>query len=325
MQTSRITYFDIAKGWGVFSVIVYHVAEIHDNREMMSFINTYFLSLFFFISGYLSLGNSFYKLSLKEYIQKQAKHLLIPFFFVGCLYNLYQNLLSGTPPELTFIFQDPKGGYWFLFVLFLYLITLRLLKGVINSGSRAKVLLFLLLPFVVVVLLAKILNQDIYYGLSLASFRRYYLIFTSGVLLQLFGKGRSVVDGKLAISLSIGYIFLGTYYTLYTKDVVSESDFVIWLVTNLTGCMFWLEVSNMLSKSVGATYLKRMGQCSLGIYVMHFFIKRGYYEIYRLIHINDVQSIILIFAISILILLVSYYLVRAMEKTKWGSLLILGK
>ena len=325
MQTSRIEYFDIAKGLGIFSVIVYHVAEIHGNREIMSFINTYFLSLFFLISGYLSLGNSFYKLTLKEYIQKQAKHLLIPFFFVGCLYNFYQNLLSGTSPELTFVFQDPKGGYWFLFVLFLFLTTLRLFKGIIHRGSRAKVMLFLLLPFVVVVLLAKILDQDIYYCLSLASFRRYYLIFASGVLLQLFGNGRSIVDGKLTFFISIGYLLLGTYYTLYTKDVVSNFDFVIWLVTNLTGCVFWLEVSNLFKKTIGGAFFKRIGQCSLGIYVVHFFIKRGYYEVYRLVEINDVQSIILIFAISILIMLVSYYLVRAIEKTKLGSLLILGK
>lgn len=325
MQTSRIEYFDIAKGLGIFSVIVYHIAEIHGNGGIMSFINTYFLSLFFFISGYLSLGNSFYNLAFKEYALKQAKHLLIPFFFVGCLYNFYQNLLSGAPLRLNFVFQDPKGGYWFLFVLFLFLTTLRLFKGVINKESRAKVLLILLLPFVVVVLLAKILNQDIYYFLSLASFRRYYLIFASGVMLQLFGNGKIIGDGKLSIIIPVGYLLFSNYYVLYTKSVVSNFDFAIWLVTNLAGCVFWLVISNRLKMTVGGVFLKRIGQCSLGIYVVHFFIKRLYSEAYRLFEIDEVQSVIMIFAISILIMLISYCFVRAIEKKKIGSLLILGK
>ncbi|WP_033148172.1 acyltransferase [Prevotella sp. P6B1] len=325
MQTSRIEYFDIAKGWAIFSVIVYHVAAIHGNEEIRSFINTYFLSLFFFISGFFSIGKSFNDLPIKEYLLKQAKHLLIPFFFVGCLYNLYQNLLSGTPPGFTFVFQDPKGGYWFLFVLFLFIISLLLLKKYINKGNLAKVLLILLLPFVVVVLLAKILNQDIIYFFSLASFRRYYLIFASGVLLKLFGNGRSIVDGKLSIIISVGYLLLGTYYILYIKDVASNLDFIIWFVTNLAGCVFWLVISNRLKMTVGGAFLNRIGQCSLGIYVVHYFLYRIYYEAHKYVELNEVQSLIMLFAISFLILVVSYYLVRAMEKTKWGSLLILGK
>ena len=145
MQRSRIDYFDIAKGIGILSVVIYHVAEIHGNREIMSFVNTYFLSLFFFISGYLSVGKSFFELSDKEYIIKQVKHLLIPFFFVGTLYNLYQNVISGDYSRL-FLLEDPKGGYWFLLVLFGYLATLRLLKGVIRKRNIVVVICFMI-PF----------------------------------------------------------------------------------------------------------------------------------------------------------------------------------
>ncbi len=66
MRESRIAYLDIAKGIGILSVVIYHVAEIHGNRGMMSFINTYFLSLLFFISGYLSIGKSFFEQSDKD-------------------------------------------------------------------------------------------------------------------------------------------------------------------------------------------------------------------------------------------------------------------
>lgn len=59
--------------------------------------------------------------------------------------------------------------------------------------------------------------------------------------------------------------------------------------------------------------------------MVHFFIKRLYSEAYRLFEIDEVQSVIMIFAISILIMLISYCFVRAIEKKKIGSLLILGK
>ena len=47
MRSERIEYFDIAKGIGIISVVVYHIAEIMGYRLIMEYINTYFLSVFF--------------------------------------------------------------------------------------------------------------------------------------------------------------------------------------------------------------------------------------------------------------------------------------
>ena len=45
---------DLIKGCAVISVIIYHVTEITGDTILKSFINTYFLSIFFFVSGYLT-------------------------------------------------------------------------------------------------------------------------------------------------------------------------------------------------------------------------------------------------------------------------------
>lgn len=48
----RKNYYDIAKFIAILSVIIYHVENyLIDNQIIYSFINTYFLSLFFIISG----------------------------------------------------------------------------------------------------------------------------------------------------------------------------------------------------------------------------------------------------------------------------------
>lgn len=47
----RKNYYDIAKFIAILSVIIYHVENyLIDNQIIYSFINTYFLSLFFIIS-----------------------------------------------------------------------------------------------------------------------------------------------------------------------------------------------------------------------------------------------------------------------------------
>ncbi|MBO5580160.1 MAG: acyltransferase family protein [Prevotella sp.] len=321
MRESRIAYFDIAKGIGILSVVIYHVAEIHGNRGMMSFINTYFLSLFFFISGYLSIGKSFFELSDKEYIIKQGKHLLIPFFFVGSLYNLYQNIISGDYSRF-FLSEDPKGGYWFLLVLFWFLLTLRLLKGFIRKRNIVP-LLYFMIPFVLVVFMGYFLSEKVYYCLSLASYRRYYLVFMCGALIKIYGKGMNIIEGKLSKHLCLSYLMFATFYTAYTKEVNSNYDFLIWLMTNLSGCFFWIKVSNSLN--VGGAFLEKIGRRSLGIYVVHFFIKRGYSEVQKLIPAGEIITLILIFGISIIILVTSYYLVGLLERNKIGTFWVLGK
>lgn len=48
---SKNNTYDIAKCWAIVSVIVYHVINIiFYNQIIHSFIDTYFLALFFFIS-----------------------------------------------------------------------------------------------------------------------------------------------------------------------------------------------------------------------------------------------------------------------------------
>lgn len=63
----RKNYYDIAKFIAILSVIIYHVENyLIDNQIIYSFINTYFLSLFFIISGLLLKSEKVFKRLVKE-------------------------------------------------------------------------------------------------------------------------------------------------------------------------------------------------------------------------------------------------------------------
>ena len=71
----RNNTYDIAKCWAIVSVIVYHVINIiFYNQIIHSFIDTYFLALFFFISGLLVKDD---KVKCKGWLKMKAVQLLI--------------------------------------------------------------------------------------------------------------------------------------------------------------------------------------------------------------------------------------------------------
>ena len=70
----RNNTYDIAKCWAIVSVIVYHVINIiFYNQIIHSFIDTYFLALFFFISGLLVKDD---KVKCKGWLKMKAVQLL---------------------------------------------------------------------------------------------------------------------------------------------------------------------------------------------------------------------------------------------------------
>lgn len=115
----RKNYYDIAKFIAILSVIIYHVENyLIDNQIIYSFINTYFLSLFFIISGLLLKSE---KSLQKGWLKRQAVRLMLPFFTCFIAYNLFIGALYREHFFNANDFADTKSGYWFLLTLFEFL------------------------------------------------------------------------------------------------------------------------------------------------------------------------------------------------------------
>lgn len=88
---------------------------------------------------------------------------------------------------------------------------------------------------------------------SLMSFRRYWLFFVYGYIVNSYWKVDTVVLRKVLPYSSLCYITMSLYYIFIVKDISSNFDFAIWFVTNFVGCHFWL----LLNRKIQSTFFEK--------------------------------------------------------------------
>lgn len=216
----RNNTYDIAKCWAIVSVIVYHVINIiFYNQIIHSFIDTYFLALFFFISGLLVKDD---KVKCKGWLKMKAVQLLIPFICIFIFNRLYYHFLEGSSIWSQKSIDDSKSGFWFIFSLFCFLLTTKFCTILIkNINSITAKILVLISPFFIVTILCSILPYEIAGYFSLMSFRRYWLFFVYGYIVNSYWKVDTVVLERFKvlfsknIILNIGRSTLGIYLFHY--------------------------------------------------------------------------------------------------------------
>jgi fucose 4-O-acetylase-like acetyltransferase len=164
MRKQRITYFDIAKGIGIISIILGHLNVNTFNRIVF----TYHVPLFFIISGYFISDKD----DLSLFIRKRARGLLLPYLYTGLLciiaslfydYAYHQLSIksvldtiraviygSGSGYNKTLLGIKPIGAIWFLLALFWSSIMVKVIKN-----SRFE------LPVVIAVFIVSVLSKEI--------------------------------------------------------------------------------------------------------------------------------------------------------------------
>lgn len=95
----RKKYIDAAKGWGILMVVFGHITSL--GNPVDNWFATYKLAIFFLVSGYLlAMRQSFRKMSTWQYICKQVRALMVPYFgysLLVMLYSLFIYLVRGIP------------------------------------------------------------------------------------------------------------------------------------------------------------------------------------------------------------------------------------
>lgn len=86
--TERKKYLDAAKGCGILMVAYGHITAL--GNPVDTWFGAFKLAIFFIVSGYLlCMRQSFRKFTPWEYIKKQAKSLMIPYFGYSAIIMLY--------------------------------------------------------------------------------------------------------------------------------------------------------------------------------------------------------------------------------------------
>ena len=143
-KKERIIWIDQLRSISFLLVIIGHVAL---PKETQSFIYSFHMPLFFFISGLTINNNKLLNMPVKSYVKNQAKRLIVPYFWLNLLcYPLWYwafRVLTDSEQTVSGVFtgilagqlycNSPSNALWFLLVLFLasvlYIFFIKLSKG----------------------------------------------------------------------------------------------------------------------------------------------------------------------------------------------------
>lgn len=120
----REEWVDRVKFLGILAIYIGHFGETAG--WLYEFVFTYHVPLFFFVAGFFAGGNK--KYTIKEYVKKKIKVLVIPYFFLGIL-NIGFYVLVKNPSIENFLLMfksfygirsnmDYFGSMWFIPCLF---------------------------------------------------------------------------------------------------------------------------------------------------------------------------------------------------------------
>lgn len=268
MPTNRIFYIDALKAFAIVLVVMGHTHdlwEMNGGESFYSFILSVFhMPLFMALSGYVT--------NVEKFQLANRAKMLIPFFVFGFSWIAYNQLSF-----IGFFEHEAKGGYWFLYVLFMFFAFLALIRATKRN-------LYVGMGVVQIVLMGLhfMLHRTIP-GTTLSTDHMFQLwpFFCLGIILR-----RSLLDkifAQKALSamvclLSILIIGGGKYYLHLTSTLaIYCNDLMSFFIVPLLFLLFH-EAENRMKERKGwlksaLKYLgQRLGVNTLQIYVLQYFV-----------------------------------------------------
>ena len=244
---NRIAYIDLAKGFCIVLVVLFHVKgilDVHYSSDV--FLVSFRLPLYFFLSGlFFKDYNGF-----KQFSIKKINRLFVPFFcfyllFSVCVPNLLYKLFSihfdtvvGWPSLWAFIYpgQYPNIPIWFLLCLFLMNMLFWIIYTTTNryGGQWSTGILLLLCVFCGFIGSQFISSHTTDYGNLFKALQNMpffcfgYLLKHYGGLQQIQGMSRHLIILSTLLFFGIT-LFFTFYYPLYYVAGISGTLFILLL------------------------------------------------------------------------------------------------
>ena len=94
MNTKRISYIDMAKGFGIILVVFGHLGFA--SESLLTWIMSFHMPLFFILSGMLLSHTNADKYNMSTILQKKTKNILLPYFSFSFLSIIFSGILDFT-------------------------------------------------------------------------------------------------------------------------------------------------------------------------------------------------------------------------------------
>lgn len=299
MIKNRYAWVDIAKGFGIFLVVLAHtyrgvtaagikglpILEIID-----SIIYTFHMPLFFFVSG-LFFISSLNKRSGTDFLKNKIGTIAYPYLLWGTLQGLmiaYFASKGVANQEIKFVevfqFWKPLGQFWFLYELFFILIISAFLYHFNFFNYLPQLIFFSIFLYLFKGMLApnfivKVLSSN-------------WIFFLAGVLFMKHSRFLENIKATHILITFLLFLLLQAYFHLVLK-MTYEDKGVLTLVLGLLS-IFFVVISAYKLSGKTPDWIVVMGQHSMAIYLLHVFFASGFrMGMHNILHINNLWVLVL--------------------------------
>ena len=278
----RLAYLDALRGLAIFLVVFCHVASISlgiqegigSTNDTVSLLH---LPLFFFLSGFLMFREDRFQ-NVKpswQYLARKAGELLLPALIFVTLFALWMHRSAES-----ILFSQFKGGYWFTFFLFLFILLYALFSLILrrfNARTRATVILVLgacigIAPTITDIVFPQWTETSLARLLAYQNFK-YFLFYAFGAWIrsrfETFTSWAESPKGKLILVAAPLLSFVLLHFHIPRAHFLFEWIFSLSSVLLLTNVFRGMDGKFVGSKAGRA--IAFIGRRSLDIYFLHFF------------------------------------------------------
>ncbi len=276
----HILWVDYAKGLGIFLVVLGHLIRSFINSKIISdsspfilldhWIYAFHMPLFFILSGLFIHGSIVRSSSLSNFLKNRLKSIAYPYFIWSILQGSLQIFFSKYTnhkmewTQLFRIWYDPIMQYWFLYSLFIIIMTYALLYQI----NKEKTPLYFLILSVTIYGL-KLLNIDVNYLSILYRSWLFSIYFAMGVWIanksELLSKINHLSIKNAILFSSFGFLIL----TFGIIQLYSEYNIFKNITFAFIGSISTVFLSIFLEKVNRFNEIKKWGVFSLEIFLSH--------------------------------------------------------
>lgn len=316
--SGRLTYIDIAKGIGIFLVVVGHCIpdatsptgiSVSAYRWLHDVIYAFHMPLFFFLAGFMVSRQKMLDRAQKpiDLVRKRISRLLVPYVVVGFCYAPFKMLLSrfaNKPYDISTLWQmvigvNPDGELWFLYALFVITVIAALFAFRISLlGLVAAAALLIWNPWGIIT--------------------NFLFFFLLGIYMRREHKDFVLHLTASQIAMAAIVFLIGLY------GLLGMGWHACFLLTATSGTVLVLWASLVLScyKSHGSALLEHWGILSMDIYILSDIIKIPFRVVlWNKLHLYTPTFVICTVAAIVLSVWISEYVIR---RNTWLKFLVLG-
>lgn len=302
MKTKRLSYLDVAKGFGILLVVFGHIEYI--SEEMRGWISSFHMPLFFVVSGMLICLKNEDEKSISDIFPKKLKGIIIPYLWFSLLYFFIdimnvvlhkidmKTFISNAISSLTFY---GVSVLWFLPALFIgEIVTLLILNKTKKIYLVLPISLCLaIISYIIQIKISSIYEENIN-NIIIASFINFIRVFLRGIITSFFVAAgyylykfiMKKIENKKAVCLTSGIILFVANMFLCKINGCVDFHYIIlknvpvFYICAITGSMAIILISasvgdgiylgkNKKKPAVPSTMLKFFGKNSLVIMATH--------------------------------------------------------